>query len=200
MAHGELARAPYPAYRKLGGVFSSEELQRLISSEENQSRRAAYILLLGLSDNGTVAAWLQERVTRALEENDGTDLAALLAAELEVLGPSHLEWIADNILLSPGISPALIEAALLALAVHGDENRYIPRKDIVSVHKSFIHAKPPMSDYVATKLMEWKNWSLINDYAELLEQGAVVSPAAEFTATLYVETAREALSEEATQK
>lgn len=200
MAHGEMARAPYTAYRGLGGVFTSEALRSVIARETIKSRRSTYILLLGIYGDEDSPAWLKERVNLALANNDNTDLAALLAAELELLGPSHLEWIAGNILLKPGTSPGMIEAALLALAVHGDEDLNIPRADIVKLHRRFIHAKPPMADYVVTKLMEWNDWSLIGDYAGLLERGKIIGPAAEFAATLYVETGRDALTGKAPQK
>ncbi|MHA7777221.1 hypothetical protein [Roseibium sp. M-1] len=200
LAHGELARAPYPAFRMLRGVFSTAELRKRIDNETNQSRRASYLLLLGHSGEEEVVTWLKEHTGSALKNDDSTDLAALLAAELELLGPSHLEWIAGNILLKPGTPPAMIEAALLALAVHGDEDQSIPRSDIVEIHKRFIQAKPPMADYVATKLMDWNDWSLIGDYTGLLESGAITNPATEFAATLYIETGRDALTGKATQK
>ncbi|AML53404.1 hypothetical protein [Falsihalocynthiibacter arcticus] len=195
MAHGELARAPYAAFAFLNGMFTADELIARINVEDVASRRAAYILLLGMTDEASVVDFLNPRIEAAITTGDATDIAALLAAKLEILGPPFVQWVTQNMLLARDRSPADIEAGLLALAVHGDTDLTVPRSEVIEAYRAFINARPHMSGFVAAELMEWRDWSLSGDYAVLLENGALLDPASEYAITRYVQMSQDAVTD-----
>ena len=63
-----------------------------------------------------------------------------------------------------------VEAALLALNIHGDANRTVPRQRVIEAYLAFIRARPPMAGFVAQQLADWDYWDAATEYAALLKQ------------------------------
>lgn len=188
LAHGELGRAPYAAIRDFGRTLAADDLMTLIAGEEVASRRAAYILLLGAAGGDAAAAWLARRIDAAWQAGDATDLAALLAANLELRGSAQVHRIEERYLLDPTRSLPEIEAALLALSVHGDAaTATVPRREVVGAYLGFLRARPPMAGFVATDLARWGEWGATEGFVELLNAGAITDPAGAFAVLSYVQ-------------
>jgi hypothetical protein len=70
-----------------------------------------------------------------------------------------------------------IEAALLALGVHGGANAAVPRERVIEAYRFFIRARKPMAGFVAQQLADWEYWDATADYVALLKSDAVKDPA-----------------------
>ncbi|HML93039.1 hypothetical protein [Methyloceanibacter sp.] len=186
LAHGELARAPYAAMRSLGKSLEASALQEWIGNEDIGSRRAAYILLLGAAGDDTTTVWIDERLETSGRTGDTTDLAALIAADLELRGPARLGWLEERYLLNAASSVAEIEAALKALSVHGNADAAIPRARVVKAYRRFALDRPAMAGFVAADLERWKEWGATAEFVALLKAGAITDPAGELAATSYI--------------
>ena len=80
-----------------------------------------------------------------------------------------------------------IEAALLALSVHGSANGTVPRDRVIKAFRSFIKERPPMAGFVASKLAEWHYWEAASDYSALLKADAIADPASRLAIETYLQ-------------
>ena len=150
------------------------------------ARRATYLLLLGIAGGADDATEIARRIEMARQANDATDLAALLAAALELEGPQRVDWIERAYIADRARTLPEIEAALLALAVHGDADATVPRARIVAAYRRFIREREPMAGFVAPELAEWEAWEATGDYVALLQANLVTDPAEEFAILSYI--------------
>jgi hypothetical protein len=187
IAHDEIALSPYPAMVRLENRIDPGRLRGWIADPETGPRRATYILLLGITGGPEDAAAIEARLAAAGKAQDATDAAALLAADLELRGPGRMDWIEQTYLADPARTLPEIEAALLALAVHGDTDGTVPRERVVEAYRRFIRARPAMAGFVAPELAEWGAWQATGDYAALIAAGAVTDPAEEFAILTYLQ-------------
>ncbi|MBU3030699.1 hypothetical protein [Paracoccus marinaquae] len=184
-AHGELSRAPYAAIRELGEAFSPADLMSRIAAEAHPGHRVAFILMLGATGDDQASAWVDDALLGEMA-GDASQLSALLAARLDLRGADVVDWIGTHYLLDRRRGPAEIEAALLALSVHGDIGTVIPRARIVSTLRDFVRERPAMAGFVAPDLIRWQEWGATEDYVNLLNDEAIADPAGEFAAVSYV--------------
>ena len=127
LAWGEFARAPYAALDVARSRVDAAIVEAWLSDPKLASRRAAYLTLLGFVGRAQDAKRLEEWVEAALASHDATDLAALIAANLELHGPSQVDWIEARCFTDRARTMPEIEAALVALNVLGDANAAVPR-------------------------------------------------------------------------
>lgn len=201
IAHDQLARAPYGALAGLRASVDPAALRAYIAAPGTGSRRGSYILLLGLAGDADDAAAIEDRLAEARRNGDATDLAALLAADMELRGPARVDWVEATYLDDRGRSLPEVEAALAALAVQGEADATVPRAAVVDAFRRFIRARPAMAGFVAPELTHWQAWAASPDYATLIEAGAVTDPAEEFAILTYLRAspdpaAREALADD----
>lgn len=197
IAFGEISRAPYAAIRTLGPALDAGKLRRWIDDPALAQRRDAYILLLGIAGGSDDAATLEQRLAEARTSRDAKNVAAMLAADLELRGPSRIAWIEENYLLDHARSLPEIEAALLALNVHGGANGVVPRQQVVDAYRKFIRARQPMAGFVATYLSDWKAWDAVPDYMDVLRSNAVKDPASQFAILVYLRDSPDAAAHSA---
>lgn len=183
---GELTRAPYAALRAIGSGLEPEILWSQIRAMGSEMRHAPYCVMLRATGKPEQAALIETRLHLSLEQGDATDAAALLAAYLDIGGPARLDWVEETYLLDRSRSLPEVEAALLALHVHGDIYSDIPRSRVVDAYLQFIRARPQMAGFVAADLAEWQEWGATSDYVALLEAGAIADPAGEFAILAYI--------------
>ncbi|CAH1671266.1 MULTISPECIES: hypothetical protein [unclassified Chelatococcus] len=186
IAFAELARAPYDVMRTLKPALDAADLRRWLQDPALVKRRDAYLLLLGIAGDSDDAAMLEERLIRAHTSKDATNVAALLAADLELRGPNRVAWIEENYLLDHSRSLPEIEAALLALSVHGGPGGVIPQRRVVDAYRHFIRERKAMAGFVATYLGDWQAWEVVPDYVDVLRSNAVRDPASEFAILVYL--------------
>ena len=189
IAWGELARAPYAALDVARSRIEATTVAGWLSDPKLVSRHAAYTLLLGFAGSADDAARLEQRIETAWTSHDTTNLAAMIGADLELRGPSRVDWVESMYFADRTRTLPEIEAALLALNVHGDANRTVSRERVIQAYRAFIRERPPMAGFVAPQLADWNYWDATTDYEALLNSNAIKDPASEFAVVNYLQRA-----------
>ena len=192
LAWGELARAPYAVMDEARSRIDAAAISAWLDDPKLSSRRATYLTLLGFVGGPEDARRLDQRIETALSSHDATALAAMIAADLQLAGPSHVAWIESRYFVDRNRTMPEIEAALLALHVLGDANGAIPRAGVIQAFRDFIRERPAMAGFVAPQLAEWGCWDAAADYAAILKSNPNMDPASQFAIALYLKSAAEA--------
>ena len=193
LAWGELARAPYATLDAARSLVAASSVEAWLDDAKLASRRAAYLTLIGFVGGPEDGAKLDRRIETALSTHDSTDLAAMIAADLALGGPSRIDWIGQRTFADKKSTMPEIEAALLALNVLGDANgAVVPRARIVEAYLDFIWLRPPMAGFVAPQLADWGCWDAAADYAAIVKSKAEIDPASQFAIVNYLKRAAEA--------
>ena len=187
IAYGEIARAPYGALRSLKPRLDAATVARWLDDPRLTSRRPAYTLLLGIAGGPPDAQRLEQRLGAAWASRDATNLGAILAADLELRGPSRVAWIETKYLADRGRTMPEIAAALQALGEHGDENGAVPRARVIQAFLVLIKERKPMAGLVAEHLAEWEYWDAVTEYAALLASSVPLDPASRGAIVRYLE-------------
>lgn len=187
IAYGELARAPYSALRSLKPRLDAAAIARWLDDPKLTARRPAYTLLLGIAGAPQDAERLEQRLERAWAARDATNLAAMLAADLELRGPSRVAWIETKYLTDRRRTMPEISAALRALAEHGDVHAVVPRARVIQAFLLVLTERTPMADLVAGHLAEWEYWDAAAKYAALLASNVELDPASRGAIVAYLE-------------
>ncbi len=193
LAWGELARAPYATLDAARSRVDPASVEAWLDDPKLAPHRAAYLTLIGFVGGPEDGAKLDRRIAAALAAHDATDLAAMIAADLALGGPSHPEWITTRIFADRKSTMPEIEAGLLALNVLGDTNgAAAPRARVVEAYREFIKLRPPMAGFVAPQLADWGCWDAAADYAAIVKSNAPLDPASQFAIVNYLKRAAEA--------
>ena len=197
-AYEEVAVAPYAIMRTLKPVLDAGKLRRWLAAPDLAPRRPLYTLLLGVAGDDNDAAALQGQLTGP---SSGVGLAthsALFAAYLEIRGGTGLAWVEQQFLRDPGRSDQDLQAALLAMSVHGNEGARVSRERVVQAYAAFIRHNPARAGLVASDLGNWERWEFVPDFAAVLKSGAPQAFASRYGMVFYLmrsptPAAREAL-------
>ena len=169
LAYGELAAAPYAAMRTAKPQLDARSIRAWLADPQLAARHRLYLLLLGLAGNAGDAAALDQRVEAAWKAGDATNLASMLAADLELRGAARMPWIEERYLRDRSRSAPEISAALLALSVHGNASGVIPRERVIQSYRVFMKAHPEIAGYVAQDLAAWQYWDAVPEYVALMK-------------------------------
>jgi hypothetical protein len=169
LAYGELAAAPYVAMRTAKAQLDVRAVRAWLSDPQLAARHRLYMLLLGLAGNASDAAALDRRLEAAWKSGDAANLASMLAADLELRGVARVPWIEERYLRDLSRSASEISAALLALSVHGNASRAIPRERVIQSYRVFMKAHPEIAGYVAQDLAAWQYWDAVPEYVALMK-------------------------------
>jgi hypothetical protein len=202
IAYGEVKRMPYTAMRALKPRLDAQRLARWIDDGRLAERRSGYLLLLGIAGDADDAARIERRIEAAWQARSDADLAALLAADLELRGPSRVAWIEQAYFARGDRTVAEIKAALLALAEHGDADAAVPRARIIEAYRMFMRAHPSLAGLVALKLVYWKHWDATAEFVAILDSDSSKDQAHQLAIITYLshspdEAARAALNRHA---
>jgi len=192
LAWGELARAPYAAMDVARSRLDAAKVEGWIDDPALAARRSTYLTLLGFVGGPDDAARLDQRIEAALAAHDSKDLAAMIAADLEITDGAQIDWIETRIFGDRSRTMPEIEAGLLALTVLGDADGAVPRGKIIAAYRKFIKLRPPMAGFVAPQLADWNCWDAAPDYSALVNSNAVTDPASQFAIVNYLKRAAEA--------
>jgi hypothetical protein len=97
LAWGELARAPYATLNAARSKIDPVRVEIWIDDPTLAPRRAAYLTLLGFVGGPDDGLRLDKRIEVALASHDANDLAAIIAADLELSGSLRAEWVETRI-------------------------------------------------------------------------------------------------------
>lgn len=192
IAWGELARAPYAALDVVRSHIDLHRISGWLDDPRLAHRHAAYTLLLGFAGGAVDASRLEQRIDGARATHDSTNLSALLAADLELRGPSRIAWIEASYFADQTRTLPEIEAALLALNVLGDADQTVPREEVIAAYQVFIGERPPMAGFVAQQLADWGYWGSDTAYIELLKSNTIKDPGSQFAVVSYLQRAASA--------
>ena len=189
IAWGEVSRAPYEALDVARSRIDPATVAGWLEDPTLAARRASCTLLLGFVGRPEDADRLEQRLEAAWTTHDVTDLAAMIGADLELHGPTRVDWVESKYFADRQRTMPEIEAALLALHVHGEANRTVPRARVIQAYRVFIKERPPMAGFVAQQLADWDYWDAATEYAALLASDAVKDPASHFAVVNYLQHA-----------
>ena len=193
IAAGEVARAPYASLDAAKSDLDPNLVEGWLDHPWLASRCTPYTLLLGFAGGASDANHIERRIGWARQTHDAANLAAMLTADLQLRGPDRVGWLEQAYFADQSLSMAEIEAALLALKVHGDANvAAVPRERVIQAYRVFIKQRPAMAGFVAQELAEWGYWDAASEYAALLEADAIKDPASEFAVGVYLRQAADA--------
>jgi hypothetical protein len=111
----------------------------------------------------------------------------MLAALVELRGSPGIDFIERFYLAEPNRTLPEIEAALLALSVHGAAGGAVPRERVVQAYRTFMAARKPMAGFVAQDLADWGHWEATADFVALLRANVVKDPATHFAIVNYLQ-------------
>ncbi|SDN15375.1 hypothetical protein [Afipia sp. GAS231] len=192
IAWGELARAPYTVMDVARSRIDAATVGSWLDDPKLASRHAAYALLLGFVGGPDDAARLEQQLEAAWNSHSTTNLASMIGADLELRGPSQVGWVEAMYFADRSRTMPEIEAALLALNVHGNANRTVSRERVIQAYRAFIKERPRMAGFVAQQLADWDYWDATTEYAALLKSNAIKDPASEFAVVNYLQRAASA--------
>ncbi len=124
LAWGELARAPYAAMDVARSRLDAANVEGWIDDPALAARRSTYLTLLGFVGGPDDGARLDRRIETALASHDSNDLAAMIAADLEITGGAQIDWIETRVFGERGRTMPEIEAGLLALCIRNYRGKY----------------------------------------------------------------------------
>ena len=183
IAYAELAAAPYSALRSLKGKLDPARYARRL---DDPGKQQLYTLLYGIAGRAHDVDPIERRIDIAWTRNDATNLAALLAADLELRGPSRVAWIEKMYFADRRRTLPEIQAALLALSVQGGANAAVPRGRVIQAYRMFMKERKPMAGFVAQDLADWRYWDAGTEYLSLLRGNALPDPASRLAVVAYL--------------
>lgn len=169
IAYGEFASAPYAALLAVKPRLDAVTIRRWLADPKLSARQPLYLLLLGIKGDARDAADLERRLDAARQSGDATNLGSMLAAELELRGAARVTWVDEKYLSDRGRRTPEIEAALLALSVHGNANRKIPRERVIQSYRMFMKEHKEIAGFVAQDLAAWQYWDAVPEYVALMK-------------------------------
>jgi hypothetical protein len=169
LAYGELAAAPYAAMRTAKPQLNAHAVRAWLADPQLAARHRLYVLLLGFAGNASDAAALDQRLEAAWKGGDATNLASMLAADLELRGVARVTWVDEKYMADRARSAPEISAALLALSVHGNAGGVIPRERVIQSYRKFMRERPEIAGYVAPDLAAWQCWDAVPEFLALMK-------------------------------
>ena len=189
IAWGELARAPYAVLDVAKSRIDATTVEGWLSDPKLTARHAVYTLLLGFVGGAAEAARLEQRIEASWNGHDATNLAAMIGADLDLRGPSRLGWVEAMYFADRSRTMPEIDAALLALNVHGEADRAVPRARVIEAYRVFIRERPQMAGFVAPQLADWGYWDAAPEYATLLRSQVIKDQGSELAVASYLQQA-----------
>jgi hypothetical protein len=186
IAYGELARAPYSAMRSLRALLDAGALRQWAADPRLAKRQSLYTLLLGVAGDATDAARIEQRLEATWNAKDATNLGPMLAADLELRGPSRMAWIDVKYMSDRDRTTRELQAVLLALSVQGAANATIPRERVIESYRTFIDGHKALAGFVAQDLAAWNYWDAGPEYVALLRSDLAQHPASRYAMLNYL--------------
>lgn len=185
-AYEEISVAPYAVMRTLKPALDAHQLTLWLDMPQLAARRPLYALLLGMVGNDVTAATLEKRLLASSRLPNTAEVSAMLAAYLEIRGNLGVGWVERNYLVDPIRSEPEVQAALLALSVHGNDGARVSRDRVVQAYAGFIRHNKSRAGFVASDLGSWGHWEFGPDYAAILKSGEPQAFASRYAMVFYL--------------
>jgi hypothetical protein len=171
LSYAAAAAAPYGSLRSAKAQLDAATVRGWVNNPTLASRQSLYLLLLGIAGNASDATALEAQLDAAWAAHEVTNLASMIAADLELRGPTRVTWVEDRYLRDPARTVAEIQATLLALGVQANSGGLIPRGRVIDAYRVFMGQHPDMAGFVALDLAAWRYWDVAPEYAAILKSG-----------------------------
>ena len=168
IAYGEFTGAPYATLLTVKSRLSAAAIRGWLADPQLASRQPLYLLLLGIAGNAQDADRLERQLAAAWRAGDATNLGSMIAADLQLRGPARMAWVDAAYMRDHKRTTPELEAALLALSVHGTSNVAIPRARVIESYRLFIDEHRDIAGFVARDLAAWQYWEAVPAYVALL--------------------------------
>ena len=169
IAYGGLAGAPYAALLAAKPRLAAAEIRRWVADPQLVARQPLYLLLLGIAGDASDATALEQRLEALWMARDATNLASMIAADLQLRGQSRMAWVDAKYMADRLRSTRELEGALLALSVLGNANGAIPRERVIQSYRLFMQEHRELAGFVAWDLAAWQYWGAVPVYLALIK-------------------------------
>jgi hypothetical protein len=169
IAYGELAAAPYAALLAAKPRLAAPAIRRWIADPKLTARQPLYLLLLGIAGDAQDATALERRLEALWMAGDATNLGSMIAADLQLRGPSRMAWVDAKYIGDRLRSTRELDAVLVALSVLGNANGAIPRERVIQSYRLFIQEHKELAGFVARDLAAWQYWGAVPVYMALIK-------------------------------
>ena len=164
IAYGEFAAAPYAALLAAKPRLAAPAIRRWLADPKLAARQPLYLLLLGIAGDARDATALELQLEALWMTRDATYLASMIAADLQLRGPSRMAWVDAKYMGDRLRSTRELEGALLALSVLGNANDAIPRERVIQSYRLFMQEHKELAGLVARDLAAWQYWGAVPEY------------------------------------
>jgi hypothetical protein len=169
IAYGELAAAPYAALLAAKSRLDAPTIRSWLADPLLAARQPMYLLLLGIAGDASDATALELRLEALWMARDATNLASIIAADLQLRGPSRMAWVDAKYMGDRLRSTLELEGALLALSVLGNANDGISRERVIQSYRLFMQGHKELAGFVAWDLAAWQYWGAVPVYMALIK-------------------------------
>ncbi|HTN76751.1 MAG TPA: hypothetical protein VL096_15940 [Pirellulaceae bacterium] len=168
-AYGEFAIAPFAAVQAFQPHLKRAQLWQWIRSEKTpEQRRGLYYTMLGLCGTPADAQELELLLTTPEKRPPG-GFDALVACYLTLRADAGLKVVEAQLLASPKTSEADLQAVLLALRFHGEEQHVLKRARIAKALRLVLD-RPQLAAVVIPDLARWQDWDSLDALVALFKQ------------------------------
>ena len=169
IAYGEFAAAPYAALLAAKPRLAAPAIRRWLADPKLTARQPLYLLLLGIAGDARDATALELRLEALWTTRDATYLASMIAADLQLRGPSRMAWVDAKYMGDRLRSTRELEGALLALSVLGNATDAIRRERVIQSYRLFMQEHKELAGLVARDLAAWQYWGAVPEYLALIK-------------------------------
>lgn len=185
-AYEEISLAPYAAMRPLQPNLDAHKLVRWLDTPSLVARRPLYALLLGIAGGQGTADALESRLLAGSQQQTTAELSGLFAAYLELRGADGVGWMERHYLADAARSELEIQAAILALGVHGNDGVRVRKDRVVQAYAVLVQHNKARAGFVASDLGNWGRWEFGVDYAALLKSREPQAFASRYAMVLFL--------------
>jgi len=185
-AYEEVAVQPYAVLRSLAPEVDARQLARWVQDSARTARWPLYYLLLGLTGNAADAVTLERRIQERRAVCSASELSAMLAALVALREAAGLAWLEQHFLASRSTPDAEVQAALLALSVHGSDGSAVSKEQVVAGYGRFIARNPQRAGFVASDLASWGRWEFSEAFGAALRSGEAQVFASRYAMVFYL--------------
>ena len=152
-------------YLTMLGVCGQEEdikiLESLLQYDYKQIKPGLMVMFATLGQTGPAyGAFVLSEMVKADVRRKQQCLDALIAAYLQLKGPSGLPLIEERFLANPAAEYAQVYAAVMALRFHGDDTDALPRDRLLESVRLLLD-NTDIADQVILDLARWEDWSVM---------------------------------------
>ncbi len=166
--YDEFAKAAFETVQELEDQLPHEKLLAWIDDPRvPATRRRLYLTMLGVCGSEEDLPLLEEMM-RSEDRQRKAGLDAMINSYLMLKGPEGLKLAEELFLSNPDADYTDTYAAIMAIRVHGEEVKTVPRERLVKGLRKVLE-RPELADLVINDLARWNDWEVTDRLVELFK-------------------------------